>query len=78
LITTGMLVLLDHPDQMERLRSDLALLPPAIEELLRWVSPVMQFARRAATDTEIAGQPIAAGDQENAINPVGYELLQPI
>ena len=48
---------------MDRLRGDQALLPPAIEELLRWVSPVMQFTRRAERDTEIAGQPIAAGDR---------------
>ena len=45
LITTGMLVLLEHPDQLDRLRCDLSILPPAIEELLRWVSPVMQFTR---------------------------------
>jgi cytochrome P450 len=69
LITTGTLVLLEHPDQLERLRSDLSLLPTAIEELLRWVSPVMQFARRAVTDTEIAGQPIAAGDHVVLVYP---------
>jgi len=40
-------------------------------ELLRWVSPVMQFSRKAATDTEIAGQPIAAGEHE-----LGAECLQ--
>ncbi len=69
LITTGMLVLLDHPDQLELLRSDLSLLPTAIEELLRWVSPVMQFARRACADTEIAGQPIAAGEHVVLVYP---------
>ena len=63
LITTGTLVLLQNPEQMDRLRGDQALLPTAIEELLRWVSPVMQFTRRAEVDTEIAGQPIAAGDR---------------
>ena len=51
LITTGMLVLLEHPDQLERLRADPSLLPIAIEELLRWVSPVMQFTRRATHAT---------------------------
>jgi len=69
LLTTGMLVLLQNPDQLERLRSDLSLLPPAIEELLRWVSPVMQFTRRAIHDTEIAGQPIAAGDRVALVYP---------
>jgi cholest-4-en-3-one 26-monooxygenase len=61
LITTGTLALLQHPDELERLRADLSLLPGAIEELLRFVTPVMQFTRTAATDTEIAGTPIPAG-----------------
>ena len=69
LITTGLLVLLDHPEELERLRADLSLLPSAIEELLRWVSPVMQFARRAAADTEIAGQPIKAGEHVVLVYP---------
>jgi cholest-4-en-3-one 26-monooxygenase len=69
LLTTGMLVLLQHPDQLELLRSDLSLLPAAIEELLRWVSPVMQFTRRATRDTEIAGRPIAAGDRVALVYP---------
>src|SRR5260221_536523 len=60
LITTGMIVLLQHPDELERLRTDPSKLAPAIEELLRWVSPVMQFTRRATKDTEIAGRSIGA------------------
>ena len=63
LITTGTLALLEHPDQLERLRGDLSLLPIATEELLRYVTPVMQFFRRADHDTEIAGQAIAADDR---------------
>jgi cytochrome P450 len=63
LITTGALALLEHPDQLERLRADQSLLPIAIEELLRYVTPVMQFFRRAEHDTEIAGQAIAADDR---------------
>ena len=63
LITSGMLALLQQPDQLEHLRSDLSLLPVAIEELLRYVTPVMQFTRTAAVDTEIGGRPIAAGDR---------------
>ena len=62
LITTGTMALLEEPEQLERLRGDLSLLPVAIEELLRYVTPVMQFTRNAAVDTEIAGQAIAAGD----------------
>jgi cholest-4-en-3-one 26-monooxygenase len=63
LITTGTLALLQHPDQMERLRADPALLPVGIEELLRWVTPVMQFVRTASVDTEVGGQAIAEGDK---------------
>jgi cytochrome P450 len=63
LITSGTLALLDSPDQLARLRSDLSLLPLAIEELLRYVTPVMQFCRTAAVDTEVGGRRIGAGDR---------------
>jgi cytochrome P450 len=63
LITTGTLALLQQPDQLAKLRDDLSLLPVAIEELLRYVTPVMQFTRTAVTDTEVAGQKIVAGDR---------------
>ena len=63
LITTGTLVLLEHPDELARLRKDLGLLPTAIEELLRYVTPVMQFTRTAVNDTEIAGQQVKAGQR---------------
>ena len=43
-------------------RSDLSILPVAIEELLRLATPVMSFTRMATKDTEIAGQPVAEGD----------------
>ena len=69
LITTGMIVLLEHPEQLERLRRDPSMLPVAVEELLRWVSPVMQFTRRATKDTEISGQPIAAGERVVLVYP---------
>jgi cholest-4-en-3-one 26-monooxygenase len=62
LITSGTLALLQHPDELERLRADLSLLPDAIEELLRYVTPVMQFCRTASVDTEVGGRAIAAGD----------------
>jgi len=62
LITTGTLALLERPDQLERLRSDLTLLPVAIEELLRHASPVMGFTRQATRDTEVGGRAIGAGD----------------
>ena len=63
LITGGTLALFEHPEQRERLRDSPDLLPTAIEEMLRWVTPVMHFRRTARTDTEIAGTRIAAGDK---------------
>jgi cholest-4-en-3-one 26-monooxygenase len=63
LITTGTLALLQHPAEMAKLRADPSLLAVGIEELLRWVTPVMQFVRTAADDTEVGGQAIAAGDK---------------
>jgi cholest-4-en-3-one 26-monooxygenase len=69
LITTGMIVLLEHPEQLARLRADASLMPAAIEELLRWVSPVMQFTRRATADTEIDGHKITAGERVVLVYP---------
>jgi cytochrome P450 len=51
-------------DQWEQLSGDPdGLLPTAVEEFIRWASPVLTFRRTATTDTEVAGQPIAAGDK---------------
>jgi cytochrome P450 len=62
-ITHGVVAFAEHPDQWAALRSDPErLLPGAVEEIIRWASPVMTFRRTAATDTSIADQPIAAGD----------------
>ncbi|MFV0523393.1 MAG: cytochrome P450 [Acidimicrobiales bacterium] len=63
-ICVGINALFDHPDQMVRLRTDVdGLLPTAVEELLRWVSPVTHMRRTATVNTEIGGQPIPAGDK---------------
>jgi cytochrome P450 len=63
LITSGLLALIEAPDQMAKLRADLTLLPVAIEELLRFTTPVMQFMRTATHDNEVGGQAISAGDR---------------
>jgi cytochrome P450 len=64
LVATGMLALLEHGDQLELLRGDLAgRLNTAIEELLRWVSPVVYMRRTATRATELRGRSIAAGDK---------------
>lgn len=62
-ITHGLLGLLEHPEQMERLRADAELGKPAAEEMLRWATPVHHFRRTARVDTELAGTKIAAGDK---------------
>jgi cytochrome P450 len=51
-----------HPDQRQQIVDDPAIIPAAIEELLRWETPVMGIARVAVADTEMAGCPIHKGD----------------
>jgi cholest-4-en-3-one 26-monooxygenase len=63
LISGGMLALVEHPEERARLLRDPALLPTAVEEMLRWVSPVMYFRRTATRDTELGGQRICEGDK---------------
>lgn len=63
LISGAMHALFQHPDQWERLRRDRSLLQPAVEEMLRFVSPVMNFRRTAMVDTELRGRPIKEGDK---------------
>ena len=63
LISHGLLALIEHPDQLERLRADRSLVPSAVEEMLRWASPVMNFRRTATRDVELAGVPIKEGDK---------------
>ncbi len=63
LIATGTLMLLDHPDQLEKLKADLSLVPAAVEELLRFNGPATIAGPRYATaDIELAGQQIKRGD----------------
>ena len=61
-ISGGLHALIDNPDQLQRLRDDLALMPLATEEMIRWVTPVKEFMRTAAEDTTVRGVPIAAGE----------------
>ena len=62
LISGGVLALLEHPDQLARLRTDGALLRPAVEEMLRFVSPVQLTGRVALEDMDVGGVTLAAGD----------------
>lgn len=63
LISGGMLALFEHPEQKERLLAHPELMPTAVEEMLRWVSPVICFRRTATADTELRGQRIREGDK---------------
>src|SRR5436190_3527477 len=58
LIGNGLLSLLQHPDTLERLRAEPSLLPSAVEELLRFESPIQYTARLASADLEVSGTPV--------------------
>jgi cholest-4-en-3-one 26-monooxygenase len=51
-----------RPEEWQRLKEDRSLVPSAVEEVLRWASPVLYFRRNAMEDLEVAGQQIRAGD----------------
>ena len=61
-IAGGLQALVENPDQRERLRDNLDLMPLATEEMIRWVTPVKEFMRTATADTTIRGVPIAKGE----------------
>jgi cytochrome P450 len=61
-ISGGLLALIDHPEQLDRLRDEPGLMPTAGEEMIRWVTPVKEFMRTATQDTLVRGVPIAAGE----------------
>ena len=62
-ISAGLLALIEHPAELEILLQNEALLPTAVEEILRWASPVTHFARVAMKDTELGGKQIHKGDR---------------
>jgi cytochrome P450 len=61
LIGNGTYALLRHPDQWKRLRDDPSLIPPAVEELLRYDSPVQFTSRILTADLELGGKALRAG-----------------
>jgi cytochrome P450 len=61
-ISNGLLALMHCPDQLDRLRDDPSLIPGAVEEVIRFATPVLHMRRTATRDTELHGVPIAAGD----------------
>jgi cytochrome P450 len=85
LISGGLVALAQHPDQWRRVVADEALVPTAVEELLRWTSPVTSFMRTATVDTSLGGVDIAAGEHvlllygsadrdEDAFGPTASQL----
>jgi cytochrome P450 len=71
LIGNGILSLIRNPEQMQRLRDDIALVPSAVEELLRYESPSQQTARICPEDTELNGQLIRKGQAVIAVMAAG-------
>lgn len=59
----GMLALAQHPAELAKIQKNPALLPSAIEEILRWTSPIIHFARTTTQDVEIRGKRIRKGEQ---------------
>ena len=61
-VSGGIAALAEHPEQWERLRADRSLVPTAVDEVLRWTTPVISFLRTATVDTVLGGTEVAAGD----------------
>jgi cytochrome P450 len=62
-ISHSMLALIQHPEQLARLQEDPSLIPVAVEEFLRWASPVYHFRRTATRDVELGGKNIREGEK---------------
>jgi cytochrome P450 len=68
-LAQGLMALVDNPDQLSELRQDPSLLPTAVEEILRWSSPVICFGRTVTRDVELGGQQLHAGDRVGLFYP---------
>lgn len=68
-ISGGMLALLEHPDQLARLQADPGPLPVAVEEMLRWVTPIKDMVRTTTRDVELRGERIPAGAEVMLLYP---------
>jgi cytochrome P450 family 142 subfamily A polypeptide 1 len=68
-ISGGMEALLNHPGQLQALKDDRELLPGAVEEMLRWVTPIKNMNRNATRDVELHGQTIKAGQNVLLLYP---------
>jgi cytochrome P450 family 142 subfamily A polypeptide 1 len=68
-LSGGMQLLIENPDQRQKLIDDPSLIPSACEEIVRFVSPVQSFSRTVVEDTELAGQPLKKGDKVLILYP---------
>ena len=62
-ISGGLLAFSEHRDQWEKLRANPELVPNAVEEVLRWATPIIHFTRMAMEDGEVRGEQIRAGEK---------------
>jgi len=70
-IAGGMHALVTHPEQLAKLKADPSLLPNAVEEIIRWVTPVKEFMRTATRDYDIGGVTVKEGQQVLLMYPSG-------
>jgi cytochrome P450 family 142 subfamily A polypeptide 1 len=70
-ISGGMYELLRHPDQLKMLSADRSMLPVAVEEMLRWVSPIKNMARQTTRDVELHGETLRKGEKLLLLYPSG-------
>ena len=68
-VARGLVELARHPDDWEAMAADPSLIPVAVEELIRWVTPLNNFFRTATSDTTIAGTAVRAGDRVILLYP---------
>jgi cholest-4-en-3-one 26-monooxygenase len=70
-ISGGMRQLLRHPDQREKLAANPAAIPTAVEEMLRWVTPIQNMSRTVTRDVELRGRRLREGDKVLLLYPSG-------
>lgn len=68
-IAHGLRTFCDHPDQWEAMHDDPSLIPGAVDEVIRWVTPLNNMFRKAVVDTTLGGKEIAAGDRLALVYP---------
>jgi len=68
-IARSLVAFADHPDQWEAMYDDPSLIPGAVEEMIRWVTPLNNMFRVATADTEVGGEPVRAGDRMALLYP---------